>query len=79
MNKRIKKKKDPVGFKKKCIEIKIRKREKEFAKALRDSTCSVSDLSNAFKILQQACIPLQEILNKVADTLRFLFEQKGDD
>lgn len=71
MNDRIKKKKDPVAFKKRGIEIERRKREKRWIKALRDATYSAFDLAESFrrisKVVDEANVHLQDAI----DALRY--------
>lgn len=74
MNDRIKKKKDPVAFKKRGIEIERRKREKKWIKALGNATCSTFDLAESFsrfsKVVDKANVHLQDAI----DALRYYYK-----
>lgn len=80
MNDRIKKKKDPVAFEKRGIEIERRKREKKWVKALRDSTCSTFDLAESFSRISKAIDEMSVHLQYAIDALRYYYtiNEKGD-
>jgi hypothetical protein len=71
MNDRIKKKKDPVAFKKRGIEIERRKREKKWIKAWSNATISISDLSESFcrfsKVVDETNIHLKDAIDALRD------------
>ena len=77
MNDRIKKKKDPVAFKKRGIEIERRKREKIWIKGLRNATYSTFDLAESFSrfstIVNKTNINLQDAI----DALRYYYTING--
>ena len=73
MNDRIKKKKDPVAFKKRGIEIERRKREKKWIKALRDATYSTFDLAESFGRLSEAANKAGVLLQDALEVLRYYY------
>lgn len=80
MNDRIKKKKDPVAFKKRGVEIERRKREKKWIKALRDATYSTFDLAESMGRISRAANEASVLLQDAIDALRYYYtiNEKGD-
>lgn len=74
MNDRIKKKKDPVAFKKRGIEIERRKREKEWIKAWGNATSSASDCAEAFSRFSKVIDDVSVHLKDAIDALRYYFK-----
>ncbi len=79
MNDRIKKKKDPVAFKKRGIEIERRKREKKWIKALRNATYSTFDLAESYcrfsKVVDESSVHLKDAI----DALRYYWKINLED
>lgn len=71
MNDRIKKKKDPVAFKKRGIEIERRKRENKWIKACGNATSSISDLAESFCRFSKAVDEKNVHLKDAIDALKY--------